>query len=110
MIAKSKLWIEREDGALILSDWRVDLLERIEQTGSITQAAREMDVPYRTACYKLKQVECNLGVKLLETHSGGSKGGSSRLSMAGRDYLEKYRDFREGFDQIVTERFKEIFE
>ncbi|MEE2709066.1 MAG: LysR family transcriptional regulator [Gemmatimonadota bacterium] len=110
MIAKSKLWIERKDGVLVLSDWRVDLLERIEQTGSLTQAAREMDVPYRTACYKLKQVECNLGVKLLEMHSGRSKGGSSRLSIAGRDYLEKYRDFREGFDQVVTERFKEIFE
>lgn len=109
MIARSKLWIERDDGALILSDWRVDLLERIEQTGSITQAANEMKVPYRTACYKLREMENNLGVKLLETRSGGSHGGSSCLSKAGREYLEKYRSFREGFEQLVDERFKTYF-
>ena len=52
--ARSKVWLER-DGQVVLSDWRVELLETIEATGSLARAAARLDVPYRTAWYKLKE-------------------------------------------------------
>ena len=71
---RCKVWFER-DGKVALSDWRVELLERIEKTGSLTTAAKQLKVPYRTAWYKLKDLEECLGTKLLVTESGGIGGG-----------------------------------
>jgi hypothetical protein len=51
---RSKVWLER-GGQVVLSDWRVELLEAIEATGSLARAAERLDVPYRTAWYKLKE-------------------------------------------------------
>jgi hypothetical protein len=51
---RSKVWLER-GGQVVLSDWRVELLEAIEATGSLARAAERLEVPYRTAWYKLKE-------------------------------------------------------
>ena len=51
---RSKVWLER-DGQVVLSDWRVELLETVEATGSLARAADQLGVPYRTAWYKLKE-------------------------------------------------------
>jgi molybdate transport repressor ModE-like protein len=83
---QSKIWIERE-GKVVLSDWRAELLQAIEEAGSLSGAAARMDVPYRTAWYKLKEIEEQLGVRLVETHSGGSDGGGSSLTAEGQDIL-----------------------
>ncbi len=41
LIPQANLWIER-DGQVVLSRWRVQLLEAIEETGSISAAADRM--------------------------------------------------------------------
>ena len=64
--ARSKIWCER-GGELVLSEWRLDLLAAVGETGSLSRAAERLDVPYRTAWHKLKAVEEHLGVRLLET-------------------------------------------
>src|SRR3989304_10370342 len=71
---QAKIWVERV-GKIVFADWRAELLQAIEETGSLSGAAARMDVPYRTAWYKLKEIEGQLGVKLVTTHSGGSDGG-----------------------------------
>jgi len=105
---RSKLWIER-DGRMVLSDWRVALLEAIERTGSLAKAAEELDVPYRSAWQKLRQSEEGLGMRLVETQSGGTEGGGSVLTEAARDLLDRYRHFSGGLADVVDRRFKESF-
>ena len=41
---RSKIWLER-DGKVVLSDWRVELLAAVDETGSLARAARNLDVP-----------------------------------------------------------------
>lgn len=105
---RSKVWVE-QDGKVLLSDWRVQLLETVEQTGSLSRAAELLDVPYRTAWYKLKEIEERLGVKLLETQSGGSDGGGSRLTDAGRDLVSRFRRVSAGITELVEQRFRAEF-
>lgn len=105
---RSKLWIER-DGQVALSDWRVVLLEGISRTGSLARAAEELGVPYRSAWQRLKESEECLGFRLVETQSGGSEGGSSRLTEAARDLLRRYQHFNEGIAELVDQRFREAF-
>lgn len=105
---RSKVWLERA-GKVVLSDWRADLLDAVERTGSLARAAEEMGVPYRTAWYKLKEIERQLGVRLLETRSGGAGGGHSSLTPEARRILERFRRVSGGVAGLVTSRFDSEF-
>ena len=52
MQPKFNVWLEHE-GNVVLSPWRVQLLETIAATGSISAAAKQLDLPYRRAWEKV---------------------------------------------------------
>ncbi|MBI2907682.1 MAG: LysR family transcriptional regulator [Chloroflexi bacterium] len=105
---RSKIWIE-QDGDVVLSDWRIKLLEAIDRTGSLAKAADEMGVPYRSAWQRLKESEERLRVRLVDTQSGGAVGGGSVLTEAAHDLVRRYRRFTDGLAELVDRRFKENF-
>ena len=105
---RSKLWIER-GGKVVLSEWRVRLLEAIDQTGSLAKAAEVMNVPYRSAWQRMKKSEERLGIRLLDTQSGGADGGGTTLTEAARDLIRRYHRFSDGIAELVDERFRESF-
>lgn len=106
---RAKLWIEK-DGKLALSDYRVRLLRLIDETGSLSDAAAALRLSYRRAWGKLKEIEQNLGVKLVESAAGGAGGGGSRLTPEGRRLLERYERFRAAAEQDLTRDFGRAFE
>jgi molybdate transport system regulatory protein len=105
---RSKLWIEK-DGKLALSDYRVRLLRLIDETGSLSDAAAAMQLSYRRAWGKLREIEQNLGVKLVETAIGGAGGGGSRLTVEGRRLIERYERFRAAAEQDLAREFTRSF-
>jgi molybdate transport system regulatory protein len=109
MNVRSKCWVEI-DGALVLSDWRVDLLQAVDELGSLTAAAERFDVAYRVAWGKIKEIEVRLGYPLLEAHSGGARGGGARLTPQGRDLVARYNRFRTGLAELIEQRFADEFE
>jgi molybdate transport system regulatory protein len=109
MEPRSKFWIEK-DGQLVFSDWRVDLLEAIEETGSLSGAAERLGVHYRRAWGKIKEMEERLGVRLIVTQSGGVGGGGTELTPQAKEYIRQYRKFRSGLKETVDRRFREAFE
>ena len=105
----SKLWLE-QNGKLALSDYRVRLLRLIDETGSLSEAAAAMQLSYRRAWGKLREIEQNLGLKLVETVVGGAGGGGSRLTAEGRRLIERYEQFRVAAEQDVAKQFARAFE
>jgi molybdate transport system regulatory protein len=108
MQPRLNLWIE-EDGEVVLSDWRIRLLEAIAETGSISSAAARMNVSYHRAWDKIREMEQRLGMKLVEARSGGVGGGGASLTPQGVEFVEKFRKFRAGFREQVERRFEETF-
>ena len=92
---RSKVWLERAGGVAV-SLWRISLLEEVQATGSLAAACERMNVPYRTAWYKLKEMEEQLRVKLLDRQSGGAAGGGSSLTREGEDLVRRFRRAYEG--------------
>ncbi len=84
--------------------WRVYLLETIEATGSISAAARQLDVHDRTAWQKVREIEQRLGMKVLETAAGGQRGGGATLTPAARRAIETFHSFSQGFEEEVVQR------
>ena len=108
MKPKTNIWLEK-DGKVVLSLWRVRLLEAVEETGSISGAASQMSISYRRAWDKIHECEERLGEKLVDTQTGGEGGGGSRLTPVAKDYIERFHKFIAGFDEFVTQRFNENF-
>jgi molybdate transport system regulatory protein len=108
LCCRTKVWLERGE-ELALSEWRVALLRAVDETGSLSQAAERMGVPYRTAWYKLKDIEETLGVKLLTTQSGGAEGGHSELTLEARQILARFQRVTAGVAEYVEVRFRAEF-
>lgn len=109
LVIRSKVWIERND-AVVLSDWRVELLEAVDTHGSLRRAAEQLNVPYRTAWERVRATEMELGIRLLETESGGADGGSSRLTPQAREICRRFRRVTSGVHEVVSRRFQTEFQ
>ena len=72
-----------------LSDKRIDILRRIKETGSISEAARASGVSYKAAWQALeKSLENLAGGKLVEKLVGGNRGGGTTLTATGEQILK----------------------
>lgn len=108
MQPRAKLWLER-DGRVALSDYRAQLLRHVQDTGSLAQAAAAMGLSYRRAWGKVRELEANLGVSVIESDVGGVGGGRSRLTPAGIDLLVRYERFTAAVTQAVGDLYAEHF-
>lgn len=106
--AKVNIWIEK-DSEVVLSLWRIRLLEAIEETGSISAAASKMGISYRRAWEKIQECETRLDLKLVDTQTGGSGGGGSSLTPEALDYIGRFKKFTAGLNDLVADRFEAYF-
>jgi molybdate transport system regulatory protein len=104
----AKLWIEH-DGKLVLSEYRVRLLQLVDETGSLADAAAAMQLSYRRAWGKVREIEQNLGLKLVESAAGGAGGGGSRLTPDGRRLVARFSRFQEALARDLDAEFHGSF-
>ena len=88
MKPKFNLWIEHT-GIVVLSDWRVRLLEAVASTGPVSAAAAQMHVPAQRARQKLKEMEQGLGFKVVEPDPADEGRRPLRLSARGERLVEQ---------------------
>ena len=93
----------------MFSGWRAILLEAIDETGSLSDAAAKLGVHYRIAWGKVRQMERRLGLKLVEGHSGGVGGGGASLTPAAHELVRKYRQLSREMEEQVQRRFDDLF-
>ncbi len=103
-----KLWVEA-NGKLALSDYRIRILEIVEERGSLADAAAELGLSYRRAWGKVKEMEGNLGFRLVTSQVGGAGGGHTGLTPAGRELLARYRRFQQLARDAVEAAFRTTF-
>lgn len=69
------------------SDKRLDILRRVGEAGSISEAARGAGVSYKAAWQALETLSNLAGNPLVEKVVGGAGGGGARLTAAGQQLL-----------------------
>lgn len=98
---RGRLWIESVDGTF-LGYGRVVLLERVREHGSISAAARSMDMSYRHAWDLIDSMNRLSRRPVVKKTAGGRGGGGAVLTEAGEQAIEcfwdAYRDFRAFLD------------
>lgn len=70
---------------------KVELLEQIRATGSISAAGRAMGMSYRRAWLLADSMNQAFGEPVVETAQGGEHGGGARLTALGASLIERFR-------------------
>ena len=85
------------------------ILELVEQYGSLTAAYKTMGMSSSKAWKILHRAEADLGYPLLKSVSGGAHGGGTVLTPEGKELLEKYSQFETQVQAFAQEAFQKIF-
>jgi 8-oxo-dGTP diphosphatase len=85
----AKGWLEK-DGQFLLGEGRARLLALSNESNSISETAKEMKMSYRHAWGVIKEMESAVGKKLVRSERGGSVGGKTELTTAGKKLLSDY--------------------
>ncbi|WP_045835282.1 winged helix-turn-helix domain-containing protein [Hyphomicrobium sp. 99] len=80
------------DGDRYIGHGRIQLLELIGQHGSISKAAKAMDMSYKRAWYLMDDFSALFTDPLIERQHGGRGGGAAKLTPFGADLVRQYRD------------------
>ena len=78
-----------------LGPGKVELMERIDELGSITAAGRALGMSYRRAWSLVDESNALFGRPLIEKHHGGKAGGGATLTDLGRTVVAYYRDIEQ---------------
>jgi molybdate transport system regulatory protein len=78
-------------GGLRIGPGKVAVLEEIARSGSISAAGRALRISYRRTWELVEDMNNGLGTPVVETAAGGSHGGGTVLTAAGKAVIERYR-------------------
>lgn len=85
---------------------KIELLERIGRTGSISAAARQMDMSYRRAWLLVDEIGKLFKQPLVVTSAGGSRGGGAELTRFGQAVIDAFRRIEAKTVAVVRQELK----
>lgn len=86
---QGRIWLDGPEGTF-LAYGRVVLLERIQQFGSISQAAKSMGMSYKHAWDLVDSINRQADQPLVSKSSGGKRGGGTTLTERGIQAIAAY--------------------
>lgn len=108
MRVHTKIWIEDDDGRLLVGEGRLKIFHAIARTGSMSAAARELGMSYRAVWGKVRTTEERLGVCLVEGTAGGPKHGGATLTEEAWEFLRCFETLNEAATDAVEKLADDI--
>ena len=84
-----------------LGPGKVRLLELIAETGSISAAARQMDMSYRRAWLLIDELNGIFGKPAVETATGGAGGGGAKITPLGEAVIVAFRNIEKETTKMI---------
>ncbi|MBA4372345.1 MAG: ModE family transcriptional regulator [Thermodesulfovibrio sp.] len=102
-VLRGHIWIEGRDGTF-LGYGRVALLERIREYGSITKAAKALEISYRRAWVLVDSMNQQVPKPYVITSAGGSKGGGTRVTPEGEKAITLFWKIDKNFQKFLKDQ------
>jgi molybdate transport system regulatory protein len=102
MVIKSKIWFEI-DGKPFIGAGRIKLLMAIDQTGSITEAAKSVEMSYKKAWKLIHSMNELSAQPLVLKTTGGKGGGGTMLTPYAHQVIKTYIDCKSEIHQKIDE-------
>lgn len=107
---KTKVWIENDENNLHFGKGKTEILERIEQDGSIARAAENMGMSYKKAWSHIKVLQENVEDVLVISRKGRGADSGTVLTPRAREIVRNYRKLQEDVEAYANQRFQELFD
>lgn len=101
MKLEGRFWITH-NGKNLAGQGRIELLSRINDSGSISQAAKAMGMSYKSAWDAVDAMNNAAGSPLVERSAGGKGGGGTRLTDAGLQLIAAFRRYQEEHERFLA--------
>ena len=108
---KGHIWIEGSEGTF-MGYGRIALLERIRDYGSITKAAKALEMSYRRAWVLIDSMNRQVSKPYVLTSAGGMKGGGTLVTEEGERAIALFWEIHEEFQKFLASKdlaVKDIF-
>jgi molybdate transport system regulatory protein len=89
---------------------KIELLEAIAATGSISAAGRDMGMSYKRAWQLVDDLNQTFTVPIVQTSKGGGRGGGATLTPAGVRVLAAYRAIERKAQKLAGAELKSLKE
>jgi molybdate transport repressor ModE-like protein len=76
----------------VIGELEARMLRAIDQTGSLSLAARTLDLSYPFVWNTISRIERAVNLKIVARERGGRKGGRAELTSRGKDLLQAYSE------------------
>ena len=104
---KSRIWIEA-DGNILLGEGRVSLLKGIEETGSLSKAAKSLSMSYKKAWSLIDAVNKRAEQAVITTSIGGKGGGGAQLTPYGKSLVTAFETINKNCWEFLDEQIRKI--
>jgi molybdate transport system regulatory protein len=104
---RGRVWIDGTEGTF-LGYGRVVLLERIREYGSITKAAKSMEMSYRHAWDLVDSMNRQAKKPFVEAATGGKGGGGARVTEEGEKAIRLFWKFHADFQTFLEREQKKL--
>ena len=102
-----RIWLEHRN-EVFMAPGKARLLELILKEGSLSKAAKSMNMSYRKAWYSIKQLNDNSPEPIVILNRGGSQGGSAELTPYGEKVIEEYNALCRSCSEFLSEKLKNM--
>ncbi|AQG81100.1 winged helix-turn-helix domain-containing protein [Spirosoma montaniterrae] len=82
---------------------RLELLQHIQRTGSINQAAKAMRMSYKRAWELVQSMNAQTDTPMVITQTGGDRGGGATVTPEGEKYLALFQALQGKFQQFLEQ-------
>ena len=103
-----RVWVKEETQGSFLGIGRIQLLENIKKTGSITQGAANMKMSYRQAWQMVQEINTISKEPLVEKILGGKGGGGAKLTDAGEKAIKLFYKLEDKMNLYAEKLTKEL--
>ncbi len=109
MRAKVKVWIDDDSDNLIFGGGKTQILEYIDETGSIAEAAKKVGMNYKKAWTHIKILQEFLEDELVITQKGGKGQGGTVLTPKAKEIVETFKTLQNDIKIYTQQRYEELF-
>jgi len=102
-----KIWLDHDGKAFGRGPY--ELLRRVEETGSLHQAAIQMGMSYSKAWKLIQMIERRLGFPFVDKEVGGASGGGSRVTPEGKAFMKRYGRFEREAMRVIEKAYQKHF-
>lgn len=90
---KFKIWIEGDEGSF-LGNGRIKLLKAVDELGSLSKAAKHLNISYKKAWDLIKSVNDAGEEEMTITTTGGNTGGGMKLTPYAKTMIRQFENLK----------------